>query len=356
MIKQTSLPLAARLARSVALSGTAAIALGGFAGQAHASPQVSSASVTNGSLVITLDDAGHTVDLALSAGNPNILLVTTDRRDVQAFDRTQFTQIFVTGGQGDDTVTIGNGFADEQVTVDGGAGNDTITSGDGNDLLLGGSGNDTITGGKGKDVALLGSGSDSFIWNPGDGSDTVDGQRGFDTMVFNGAAAAEHMTVSANGSQSVLTRDVGTITMNMNSIEGLDLNTLGGADLVEVGDLTGTGLAHVNVGLEGPDGIRDGAADEVVVSGTEGNDHIKVGIADGGGATVRGLHPSVNITGADPSLDRLQINALGGRDKANVDANEFKVIQVSVDLGDQQSSNREPNDDGVRTDTQQSTN
>ncbi len=184
------------------------------------------------------------MDLALSADDPNVLRVTTDRRDVQNFDRTQFTQIFVTGGRGNDTVTIGNGFADDQVTVDGGPGNDTIIGGDGNDLLLGGAGNDTITGGRGKDVALLGSGSDSFIWNPGDGSDTVEGQRGFDTMVFNGAAAAERLTVSADGSQSVLTRDVGNITMIMNSIEGLDLNTLGGADLVQIGDLTGTGLTR----------------------------------------------------------------------------------------------------------------
>ncbi len=350
MIKQTALPLSARLARSVALSGTAVVALGGFAGQVHASSQVTSASVTNGSLVVTLDDAGHTVDLALTAGDPTILRVTTDGRGVQDFDRTQFTQIFVTGGAGDDTVTIGTGFADEQVTVDGGRGNDTIIGGDGNDLLLGGAGNDTITGGRGKDVALLGSGSDSFIWNPGDGSDTVDGQRGFDTMVFNGAAAAEHMTVSANGSQSVLTRDVGTITMNMNSIENLDLNTLGGADLVEVGDLTGTGLARVNVGLEGPAGSPDGDADEVVVSGTEGNDHIRVSADGGGTETVRGLRPIVNISGADATLDRLEINALGGRDKASVDDDVSKFIHVSVDLGDQQSANREPHDDGLRTD------
>ncbi len=73
MIKHTPLPFAARLARSVALSGTAAVALGGFAGQAHASPQVSSARVTNGSLVVTVDDAGHTVDLTLSTADPNIL-------------------------------------------------------------------------------------------------------------------------------------------------------------------------------------------------------------------------------------------------------------------------------------------
>jgi hypothetical protein len=82
MIKHLSLPLAARLTRSVALSGTAAVALGGFAGQVHASPQASSATVTNGSLVITVDDAGHKVDVALGAADPNVLRVTTDGRAV----------------------------------------------------------------------------------------------------------------------------------------------------------------------------------------------------------------------------------------------------------------------------------
>jgi hypothetical protein len=52
---------------------------------------------------------------------------------------------------------------------------------------------------------------------------------------------------------------------------------------------------------------------------------------------------------------RLQINALGGRDKATVDDDVSNVVQVSVDLGDQRRSNREPNDAGMRTDTHQTT-
>lgn len=339
MIKQATLPFATRLARIVTLSGTAVFALGGIAGHANAAPAASSAVITKGGLVITEDDAGHTVEVTLNAADPNILFVITDTKDVQAFDRTQFTQIVVNGGSGDDTIKIGNGFADELVTVDGGPGDDTITGGDGNDALRGANGNDVVNGGRGADIAALGNGSDSFIWNPGDGSDVVDGQNGPDTMVFNGANMAEHMTISANGSQNVLTRDVGRITMNMDSIEGLDLNTLGGADVVDVGSSSGTGLAHVELGLAGSSGAPDGAADQVTVSGTDAKDNIRVRV-DGDTATVRGVQPSLSISGADAALDHLQINAAGGRDKVSVKQDVSSVIQVSVDLGDQQRSNR----------------
>jgi len=45
----------------------------------------------------------------------------------------------------------------------------------------------------------LGNGDDSFIWNPGDGSDTVLGQTGTDTMLFNGSGVDEVISVVANG-------------------------------------------------------------------------------------------------------------------------------------------------------------
>ncbi len=345
MFKQLTLPMSQRMARCLVLGSTAAVALGGFAGQAHAAPQANSAVVVDGALVITDDDAGHTIDVTLSATDPNILQVTIDGTDVQSFDRTQFNQVQVFGGRGNDTIHVGNGFSDEQVTVDGGAGDDAITGGDGNDMLLGGRGNDTVNGGRGADVALLGSGFDSFIWNPGDGSDDVNGQRGSDTMVFNGNGANEAMALSANGSQSVLTRNVGTITMNMDSIETVDLNTLGGSDLVDVGDLRGTTLRNLDLDL-----AADGAGDEVTVFGTEGNDHIRVS-ADDGAAVVRGLRPTVHISGADASLDRLQIKALGGQDTANVDDDISSVIRVAVDLGVQPRPDRGANDDFGHTDS-----
>ncbi len=49
--------------------------------------------------------------------------------------------------------------------------------------------------------ALMGAGDDSFTWDPGDGSDKVEGEAGSDTMVFNGAAAAENFDFSANGNR-----------------------------------------------------------------------------------------------------------------------------------------------------------
>src|SRR5439155_9160969 len=86
---------------------------------------------------------------------------------------------------GDDSFTAGNGLAALiQITVDGGAGNDTLKGGDGADLLLGGDGDDTVAGGRGNDVALLGAGDDLFIRDPGDASDTVEGQARQDSLRF----------------------------------------------------------------------------------------------------------------------------------------------------------------------------
>ena len=48
-------------------------------------------------------------------------------------------------------------------------------------------------------MALLGAGDDTFVWNPGDGSDTVEGQAGTDTLQFNGANINENINISANG-------------------------------------------------------------------------------------------------------------------------------------------------------------
>ena len=135
--------------------------------------------------------------------------------------------------------------------IDGGAGDDTLIGGDGDDTLIGGSGNDSVAGGRGADVALLGSGADSFTWNPGDGSDTVEGQAGNDTLVFNGSNAAENIDVSANGSRVRLFRDVANITMDLNGLENMNLNTFGSADVTTVNDLSGTDVKHVNVNLGG---------------------------------------------------------------------------------------------------------
>ena len=119
----------------------------------------------------------------------------------------------------------------------------------GADTLIGGAGNDTVTGGQGNDFAVLGDGNDTFVWNPGDGSDIVEGGAGTDTLVFNGANIGENIDISANGGRVRLSRDVGNVTMDLNSVEHIQLNALGGADTVTVNDLTGTGVTQVAIDL-----------------------------------------------------------------------------------------------------------
>ena len=92
----------------------------------------------------------------------------------------------------------------------------------------------------GNDQLFGGAGLDTFIWNPGDGSDVIEGGTDADTLIFNGSAGAEIFAASADGSHLSFTRNLGNIVMDVNNVETLALNALGGADTVTVNDLTGT--------------------------------------------------------------------------------------------------------------------
>ena len=112
-------------------------------------------------------------------------------------------------------------------------------------------------------MAFLGAGDDTFVWNPGDGSDTVEGQDGTDTMLFNGANVAENIDISANGARVRFFRDVGNITMDLNGVEHIHFNALGGADNITVNDLTGTDVTQVDIDLAATVGgtVGDGQPD-----------------------------------------------------------------------------------------------
>ena len=88
------------------------------------------------------------------------------------------------------------------------------------------------------------------MWNPGDGSDTVEGQDGADTLAFNGANIFETIDVSANGGRARFTRDIANITMDLNGVETIDFKALGGADKITVHDLSGTDFTAVKIDLE----------------------------------------------------------------------------------------------------------
>ncbi|WP_431859118.1 calcium-binding protein, partial [Azospirillum sp.] len=85
------------------------------------------------------------------------------------------------GEAGNDTL-IGGAGAD---LFDGGDDHDSLTGGGGNDTLTGGIGNDTLSGGIGNDSLTGGAGRDVYVFNPGDGVDTVVGD-GEDTVLLAG--------------------------------------------------------------------------------------------------------------------------------------------------------------------------
>ena len=222
--------------------------------------------VKHGVLTVKGTEADDTITLRLQADHPDKLEVDVGeaRKDAFRFDRKHIAEIVVDAESGDDTVRIDerNGVFTDTIatTIDGGDGSDTIAGGAGNETLLGGDGNDSIDGNGGSDIAFLGAGDDTFVWDPGDGSDTVEGQDGVDTMLFNGANANERVALSANGNRLLFLRSPGNIAMDTIGVETVDFNALGGADIVTVGDLTGTDVKATNVDLAGTLGgtIADG--------------------------------------------------------------------------------------------------
>ena len=81
-----------------------------------------------------------------------------------------------------------------------------------------------------------------------------------------------------------LFRDVGNVTMDLNGVENIDVAALGGADNINVGDLTGAGAKQVNIDLAGAPGgtTGDGQADTVTINGTSGDDVITLSLQNGG--------------------------------------------------------------------------
>ena len=163
----------------------------------------------NGRLIGSDDDSGpgsnarlnfvanQTTHLFLSAGG----FGTSTGSYTLGFEPRGLTQ---TGGAGADRLTGGLG-ADRLSGLSGNdtlvasAGNDRLSGDGGNDVLYGGTGGDVIDGGTGRDTLFGGSVADVFVFQQGDGIDSlrdfqngvdrlqVEGVRGFSALAFSAA-------------------------------------------------------------------------------------------------------------------------------------------------------------------------
>ncbi|MCP4167672.1 MAG: tandem-95 repeat protein, partial [Chloroflexi bacterium] len=222
------------------------------------------------------------------------------------------------GQAGDDAL---QGMAGDD-TLKGGAGNDTLQGFEGNDTLVGGTGNDTLRGMEGDDRFLfnLGDGADSLILDDAAGFDTVafgagialtdlELQKDFDDLLihvgsggdqlrlvgwFNDNYADKKIDQFSFADDSVLSRDE-LLAQKQILVDGTKINgnLIGheGTDLI-VSDAQDDNL----IGQAGDDVLIGGAGDDIL-NGGDGDDVFRFNLGDG--------QDRINLDDAD-GLDTLE--------------------------------------------------
>jgi Ca2+-binding RTX toxin-like protein len=250
----------------------------------------------------------NTADTIAVAGQTNGYMVYGMQTTVRAVGAEAEDELTVNMLGGDDVFNASSSSIGK-LTVDGGSGNDSLRGSHGpNDILRGNTGNDT------------------FIWDPGDGSDTLEGQAGRDILRFSGSNAGEAMQIQANGTRTRFLRNIGNVSLDVDTIEDVAVTLRGGNDTMAVNDLVGTAVQKVSLSLEQADGSADLQPDLLSVHGSAANDTVRIDSV--GGIRITGLTAAVTITGAEAANDQLTLTAQGGDDR--VDASALAAGAVNV--------------------------
>jgi Ca2+-binding RTX toxin-like protein len=180
----------------------------------------------------------------------------------------------------------------------------------------------------------MGAGDDRFTWDPGDGSDTIEGQDGRDAMTFNGANVAEAFDVSANGGR-VRSCATSRTSRWTSTTSRRSTSTRSCGDTVTVNDVSGTDVTgrQRRPGRRHRRSIGDGAADQVIVNATNGDDAIRAR----GQRRQRHRERPGRDRGRDPrgaATDSLAINALAGDDVVEASGLAADAIRFSADGGE----------------------
>jgi Ca2+-binding RTX toxin-like protein len=260
----------------------------------------------------------------LQGGLGNDILVGDAGNDL-AFGEDGNDELF--GGDGNDGLRGDDG----DDTLDGGAGDD-ILIGDADAQIGGTGGNDVLTGGAGNDTLVGGGGQDTYVFNLGDGFDTiVEGVGEGNRLRFGGGIDSASVTLGIEVGDTLLVRvgahgnevriagfgvqtpdgahpidsfefaDGTVLSYSQLLVRGFQhFGTSGGESLMgtEFSDritagagndaITGLGGADTLLGEDGHDNMDGGAGDDILdggagndwLSGREGNDVLVGGVGD----------------------------------------------------------------------------
>jgi Ca2+-binding RTX toxin-like protein len=166
------------------------------------------------------------------------------------------------GSNGNDSIAAGDG----NTLIVGVSGNNTLTGGAGDDTIQGGSGTDIIEGGSGTTLIEGGTGAESYVYNLGDGSDTIienTSASGIDTFRFGTGIDPSDVTYTYDSTSNILVIGFGALSDAMVTVQGLTATQPGQHQITAFSFADGTTLTQLQV-------IQKG----VSIDGTTGNDSL----------------------------------------------------------------------------------
>lgn len=250
------------------------------------------------------------------------------------------------GGGGADVLRGGNGndwlAGEDQRTTSATTtltGNDSLWGGAGADTLLGGTGDDQLSGGADADMLYGGFGADTYIYNPGDGFDTIVDLGGYndgaDELRLGAGISADNLSLLRTGSDLVLTfgNQSDQLTLKnwlLGASSGYQIEVIRFANGTFWSESETSDQAQQTRGTAGNDVLRGSDLYRDRVRGLGGNDTLS---GSGYGDTLDGGDGDDLLdAGGDGGINR-QITYIGGKGNDTLIGSEYGDVYI-FNLGD----------------------
>ncbi len=254
----------------------------------------------------------------------------------------------IEAGAGNDVIDLSGG-AYIDVTINGGAGNDLLSSSNGNDTLNGGADNDILFGSTGSDMLNGGTGDDTYMFNVGDGNDTIVETAGLDYIAFGSGITFADLTLTVSGMDLLVGYGSSLITIDNHFATD-------GSGRVEGFAFFDGSMVAINIAPDAQNDTFNGSEDTAVSGNVLGNDTdpenstllVTAGIyATSMGGSVELLvdgsftyTPAANFFGTD-SFNYTITDSMGATDTATVTLNVASVNDAPVANDDSASGNED---------------